>query len=64
MYANGVATTEKETSDQRLARYLAEYRQRFEQAKQEHWTGDFTLVVNLSGGHPAARAIGFVEKSK
>ena len=62
-YANGVAS-EKETSEQRLARYLADFKARYEQAKREQWTGDFALTLNLNGGHPTRREISFKETAR
>lgn len=59
-----VPATDRETSEQRLARYLSDFRQRYEQARREQWTGDFSLTLNLNGGHPTRREICFKETAR
>lgn len=56
MHVNGVET-EKENSEQRLARYIAEFKRRYDQANREQVTGELCLAVDLNGGHPRRRSI-------
>jgi hypothetical protein len=63
MQVNGLAA-EKETSEQRFVRYVADLRKRYEMATREQWSGELTLTLCLAGGTLTRRSISFEETAK
>lgn len=61
MYQNGASaaerTTDKETSIQRLERYIADFRSKALRGMETRMTGHLSLTVNMQEGSPLRRQV-------